>query len=327
MTEDNRQFFAIDVCTLRLDSAPDFELYLLNERQDSYVLYRARDTHFGETDLRRLIENDVRTLFVPVAERTRRQTYLESNLGQILADERVSTPDKSRVVYQSASGLVRELLESPAAGEHLRRSSRLVGNLVKFILDDRSALATLVSISALDYEVYTHSVNVCTYGLALARHVGMHDVGNLAELGVGLLLHDCGKTRIPKAILHKTERLTPVEWAVLKQHPTLGYEFLKSTGRAPARSLEIVLYHHENANGSGYPRGLSLNQIPPWAMMCRLADTYDALTTRRTYRPALPPYKGLQTMCAAMANQLDSELLGQFIVLLGPRKEAECSKA
>lgn len=312
------KYHLIEIAGLRVNTIPDFDLYLVNEKEKRYVLYRTHNTPFGEPERQRLLENKVKRLFVSTDDRNKHQRYQENNLPYIIRDKTLSVQQKAQVVYQSAAGRVRQVLDNPTSSEGVKRSRHVVENVVKFVLTDTRALDRLISLSTAVYEVYTHSVNVCTYGLALARHLGISDLGDLRDLGTGLLLHDCGKSKVPKDILRKPDRLDPQEWKLMRRHPLWGYELLQAAGSLNPRVLEIVRYHHESADGSGYPNGLPLIQIPHWAMICRLADVFDALTTNRCYKASLRPFEALQTMCREMSEQLDPRLLTELIVLLGP---------
>jgi HD-GYP domain-containing protein (c-di-GMP phosphodiesterase class II) len=116
---------------------------------------------------------------------------------------------------------------------------------------------------------------------------------NLVALYRGSLLHDVGKTCIPDSILFKAGKLTAAEWVVMRSHPAGGEEICRHM-KSLAPVLPIIRHHHERWDGSGYPDGLRKNQIPLLARVVQIADIYDALTTARTYKPALSPDKALR---------------------------------
>jgi len=119
----------------------------------------------------------------------------------------------------------------------------------------------------------------------LAKHFS-HDVATLRQIYWGALLHDIGKIGIPDAILLKEGPLTPEEWKTMQQHPEIGQQILKGVPHL-AIAAEIVLCHEEKFDGSGYPRGISGENIPLWARLFAVIDTLDAMTSDRPYRKGL----------------------------------------
>jgi response regulator RpfG family c-di-GMP phosphodiesterase len=156
-----------------------------------------------------------------------------------------------------------------------------------------------------------HSQRVCLYALEIARRMGWQDE-QLKNLARGAYLHDIGKLGIPDGILLKPGALTPEEWKSMRQHPQIGFDFLKSIPfLAPA--AEIVLAHHERCDGSGYPRGLRGDHIPPSARIFAVSDTFDAITSDRPYRRASSFEDARETICGLAGSHLDFEAVGVFL--------------
>jgi putative nucleotidyltransferase with HDIG domain len=150
------------------------------------------------------------------------------------------------------------------------------------------------SVLAADLSTFMHCERVAVYAVEIARELGF-DPAQLATVRLGAALHDIGKTRVPAAILHKTGRLTAEEFEVVKQHPAWGLELLETVD-CPQTVRAMVRFHHEKYDGTGYPDRLRGEQIPLAAAIICVADVYDALTTRRCYRPALPRARALLEM-------------------------------
>jgi len=146
--------------------------------------------------------------------------------------------------------------------------------------------ALVTALDTRDEETQGHSMRVVHYTLKIARLMGVTDPAFSKVLEYGALLHDIGKIGIPDAILRKPGKLTPEEWVVMKQHPKIGYEILHRIEFLEEAS-KMVLHHHENYNGSGYPQGLKSEDIPIGSRMFAVADTLDAMTSNRPYRKAL----------------------------------------
>jgi len=169
-----------------------------------------------------------------------------------------------------------------------------------------------------DYSLYNHSLNVCLMGvgLMLFLHKSKHDS---LIMGLAGLFHDLGLTRVPEDLLYRIEPLDPEEWEIIKQHPSIGYQMLKEASSMPSEVLQLVLEHHENADGSGYPRGLPPGKQHPWTRIIRLVDAYDALTGHRPFRQALTPFaalKSLQDKVGPKGRAFEPRTLKNFIRFL-----------
>ncbi|MGY2896381.1 PAS domain S-box protein [Deinococcus sp. UYEF24] len=166
-----------------------------------------------------------------------------------------------------------------------------------------------------DYETKGHTDRV----VSLTEHLGQalgFEGADLAALRWGAFLHDTGKVAIPDAILLKPGKLTPEEWETIKRHPTIGYEMLHHIPSLPPSSLEVVLYHQERWNGSGYPIGLSGTQIPLAARVFAVVDVYDALTSERPYKPAWTHHEAALQLQAEAGNLLDARVVKAFLACL-----------
>lgn len=136
---------------------------------------------------------------------------------------------------------------------------------------------------------YAHSINVAL----IARMIGkwLHfSRADLDELTLAGLLHDIGKTKIPDEILNKDSKLTDEEFQMIRQHPKYGYDILKNQPLSP-KIKRAALMHHERCDGSGYPTGLTMEEIDDFALIIAIADVYDAMTAARSYRAPLCPFQ------------------------------------
>jgi putative nucleotidyltransferase with HDIG domain len=135
-------------------------------------------------------------------------------------------------------------------------------------------------------DAYTghHAERVAAYGLELARAAGL-EIADDPQTEFGFLLHDVGKVAVPDAILFKPAPLTDEERVLMERHPVIGWEILREIDFLGDAKL-VVRHHHERWDGRGYPDNLGGEDIPPAARVFAVADTLDALTTDRPYRPA-----------------------------------------
>jgi HD-GYP domain-containing protein (c-di-GMP phosphodiesterase class II) len=308
-------FLTIYLETLRVDSVPDFDLYI--DKGGQLILYRASKLSFTEKARATLLENDVRKLYVSTDEQPRYQKYVEANIKEILNDTSIEEVTKAGIVYDSAKMLVKEVLCKPTRGENIKRSEAMVESTISLILGGHDAFQSLLQVMSFNYHTYTHSVNVCTYSLALGRFVGITSPEELKQLGTGAILHDVGMTRIPESILSKREALTSDEWEMIKRHPLWGYEIIKETDLISDASCAAIIQHHEREDGSGYPNKIDSEYIHRYSKIVAIADAFDAMTTKRIYRPAKDTFPVLKTIFD-QGNAFDRQLLNQFTKLLGP---------
>jgi HD-GYP domain-containing protein (c-di-GMP phosphodiesterase class II) len=161
------------------------------------------------------------------------------------------------------------------------------------------------------YETRTHSWRATHISLKIGEKLGMTP-RDLFSLGVGALLHDVGKIRIPREILLKPERLSEEEWMIMKLHPELGGFILD---RFPSLHFakELVVQHQERWNGSGYPRGLKGKEIVQGARIFAVADSYDAMTTRRAYNAIKNHEEALLELSMNAGILYDPEVVHHFL--------------
>ncbi|MDY0093418.1 MAG: response regulator [Candidatus Vecturithrix sp.] len=174
------------------------------------------------------------------------------------------------------------------------------------------SIASLISaLEARDPYTRGHSEIVARIVSGIATLMGLHKQ-QVETITIGARLHDIGKIGIRDDILFKPGPLTPREFEIIKQHPVIGANILK-----PIPSLKeivsIVLYHHERPDGKGYPYGLSASQIPLWASMISVADTYAALRSKRPYQSPIPREQAIQIVQEVRGTQLCAECVDLFI--------------
>lgn len=178
----------------------------------------------------------------------------------------------------------------------------------------QAMLALAQTIDAKDKYTKGHSTRVAKYSKKLAIKLGLPeaDQDNVYFMG---LLHDIGKIGIPDSIINKPQRLTDEEFAIIKQHPEIGYDILKNFGEIPYIE-EGARWHHEHVDGSGYPDGLTGEQIPKLVRIISVADAYDAMTSRRSYRDILPQSFIKEELERCKGKQFDTEVAEAMIQLI-----------
>jgi putative nucleotidyltransferase with HDIG domain len=172
---------------------------------------------------------------------------------------------------------------------------------------------------AYDRDVADHQVRVATIATAIAGEMGW-DAEQVQALRVASLLHDVGKMTVSKEILDKPGQLNAEEFSRMKSHAEAGHAILKDI-RFPWPVAETVLQHHERMDGSGYPRGLRGNDILPAARVLAIADVFDAMTSARSYRPALELEVVLAELEGQAGTLLDARMVKKCVSLF---REKQC---
>ncbi len=166
-----------------------------------------------------------------------------------------------------------------------------------------------------DGDTKDHSSRVTNLTLQLAKALGINDPDELTNIYRGSLLHDIGKIAIPDKILFKKDDLTTEDWIIIKKHPLQAKELLEKTPFI-LPSLSIPCFHHENWDGTGYPLGISGNNIPIHARIFAIADNWDALTSDRHYRPAWNRKKVLDYIRGQAGIKFDPEIVPIFLEMI-----------
>jgi HD-GYP domain-containing protein (c-di-GMP phosphodiesterase class II) len=179
-----------------------------------------------------------------------------------------------------------------------------------------SALLGILGIKNKDDYTFLHSVSVGTLLVAFGRSLGLSE-DELREIGLGGMLHDLGKMKVPDAILNKPGRLTDEEFAIIKRHPEDGHAILLETKGVGEMPLDITRHHHERFNGRGYPDALAGESISRSARMAAIVDVYDAITADRCYHKAMTATEALRRMWEWSANDFDRALLQAFMKCVG----------
>lgn len=191
---------------------------------------------------------------------------------------------------------------------------------MKLLLDELESVDTVLRMVARIVEAkdsYTegHVERVTTYALVLGTASGL-DEWELRNLRRGALLHDLGKIAIPDEVLNKPGRLGDEEWRYILEHPAVGAQILSGL-RSLDSVVDIVMHHHEKLDGSGYPDQLKGDEVSREARIMAIADIYDALTTKRSYKESLEVETALRILTEeANEGKLDSDLVNSFCQLV-----------
>jgi putative nucleotidyltransferase with HDIG domain len=200
-----------------------------------------------------------------------------------------------------------------------RKMKRMVQGAVNLMVKDESILLGLTTIKNYDQYTFNHCVNVAIYSLALGRRLGFSKK-MLTELGMTGLLHDIGKSKIPREIINKPDKLDDDEWRLIREHPMTGVEMMlkiKQLGEMSPKMAIGVFEHHLNCDLTGYPKLIRKKDLTLFGKIIKITDCYDAMTTPRAYRKT--PYRPEQALAVMVRekNGFDPLLLKVFIGIIG----------
>lgn len=190
-------------------------------------------------------------------------------------------------------------------------------DLIENVLSNRNVLLSLVDIRSMDNYVYSHSVNVAVISLVMGIALKLPK-RQLQYLCTGALLHDVGKSFIPKEILMKEEELTPEEISLLEQHSNLGYKYLSDSYNLSANSKIIALQHHERPDGLGYPNKLTSTEINILSKIVGIANAYDELSSGRPNKKAMFPSDVLEYLMSNAGKMFDYDIVNTFCKIVIP---------
>lgn len=189
-----------------------------------------------------------------------------------------------------------------------------VDNIAECMSRDSRTLIELTRLKSRDEYTFLHSIGVTALMVHLGHSIQIDDEVS-RNFGMGGLLHDVGKIKIPLEILNKAGPLDEGEILQVRKHPSDGYDLLFIQGDMPQVVLDICLNHHERIDGMGYPNGLSGEQITVPVRIASICDVYDALTSKRAYKKAWSPSDAAKFM-SEQKGQFDQSLLRQFFYSL-----------
>jgi putative nucleotidyltransferase with HDIG domain len=259
----------------------------------------------------------------PIAESFRR-IYLplvpvELAVGLLTAGVAVAFQGEDLAVIGllAVVGLIFQFLLSTALSSQ-ERKEKLEGRTRELASLQVGLLSTVVqTLSLRDKMTARHSAAVARYSREIARSMGLSEYEQ-DIVHTAALLHDIGKFIFPDSILFADSRLTPEQMEIVKRHPEQGARLVaRIDGYGPV--AEIILAHHERIDGNGYPNGLVGTQIPLPARIISVADTYDVMTSRDSYRRPVSSREAIEELRRVSGAQLDGEVVETFVSLLEQR--------
>ncbi|MCP4022750.1 MAG: HD domain-containing protein [Desulfobacteraceae bacterium] len=306
---DGSAFRAIDPLSINPDYLTDFSLferYPMKKKQ-----YRFRCLLVDSTSIpkERLIEllKAWKVVYIHKEQEQNYTAYIKENLEFILRHEDIDIKQKTNTLTELSTEVIQDVFETSfnkrlTSTKVVENVQKLVSKAIDFIssIDSLNGLANLIGY---DYDTHTHSIKV---GWLLATFINANkdlfsylkniDFSDfIVAATVAGFLHDIGKVKIPQHILNKNGKLDNKEYILMQSHTAYSVSMLFENN-LPRSTMQAILYHHENEDGSGYPCGLIDNDIPLLAKICHVIDVFDALTSRRPYKEPKTPFDALKIM-------------------------------
>lgn len=240
--------------------------------------------------------------------------------------ERIESLNKERDLIQAAEkkyvktanavkAVMRQASTNPA--QAAEQANEIAAQMTEIFLAKQNPFIHLMGDNASDDSSHFHSLNVTVLSMILARAAGIDDPEKMREIAQGAVLHDVGKAMIPSQVLLKGEGLTNSEIKLLEMHPAYGIKIMQPVATITQRVKEIIYFHHEMADGSGFPKGLKGDAIDQAVRIVSIANTYDNLCNHRVSSHSKTPSEALSFMYKNEVAKYDKALLSAFIKSMG----------
>jgi HD-GYP domain-containing protein (c-di-GMP phosphodiesterase class II) len=313
---NDNNYFRIRISSIHASKELPFNIYLMINSH--YTLYVRAGEKIDSIKIKSLIAKDHGDhFFIAESERAAYKAFVHDS---VLSPD-ITPIEKAQILRDSSMSLIEELYEKPDINKALDDSKQIITDFISFMDTEPEAMANLISLSSHDFYTYNHSLDVSIYALGLGRALSFN-AKDLAELGVGALFHDVGKRNVPLDILCKKGGLSDPEWAQMQQHTHYGLVILNNNPAVSDAVKATCFEHHESFSGNGYPQQIQGQEIHPFARIVALTDTFDAMTTQRSYNIPMRPVDAVTFMKEKLSGRYDPEMLNAFFSVMFQLKAA-----
>lgn len=247
-----------------------------------------------------------------------RQTPQFMEIPIVLITPRFGPVSKVEAIEAGCDDLLTKPVNSVELVARVRSLLRLHRLREELVRTERIVLVLARAVEAKTPDIQGHLERIASYAEILGREVGLSG-RSLREMRFGMLLHDIGKIGVPDAILEKAGALTPEEYEVVKRHPAVGFDICRPLVDNPL-VLDAIRHHHERWDGKGYPDGLKGDAIPMVARITTVVDSYDAMTSDRSYQQARTQGLALAELRGQAGRQFDPALVDAFCRAIDQQK-------
>ncbi len=319
--EEKGGFIPLPLRNLRPDEEISFEVLLKvktkEEKEPRFIPACPRGEVFKGEWHQKLQALDIQWLYYSQDDEENVLEYLDHCLEKVLPDEDREPEEKVTLLYDTTLIWVRNFFSTEQIGSapQMFRALRLIDSLFELMKGGVDYYRSILDIRRHGHVLYNHSINVCFLGLAFVSFMGW-DAQKAQDFGLGAMLHDIGLIHLKPELVDKNARrsaLRPTD-----SHPALGYKMLSNMPGLRREVRYMALQHHENGDGSGYPAGLKINAIDPWARVLRILDHYETLTNDNSQKRPKSSKEALKEMAALQEKKtFDLNYFMNFIKFVG----------
>ncbi len=225
---------------------------------------------------------------------------------------------KAKKAYSDANRIITGMMQDIRLGKQIEteQAAQVVEQMTNSIFRNKDAMLSLTRLRSKDDYTFQHSVSVCTLLVSFARAMEL-DRDTIREIGVGALLHDVGKMKVPDAVLNKPGKLTDDEFKIMKSHVVHSRLLLENTPGMTRIGIDVAAQHHERFDGSGYPLGLKHDGISLYGQMAAIVDVYDAITADRCYHKGMETSVALRKLVEWSKFHFNEKLVHSFVRSVG----------
>jgi HD-GYP domain-containing protein (c-di-GMP phosphodiesterase class II) len=304
------EYFRIRLSTIRAFEELPFDIFIYLDNK--VITYVKQGEMLTKDKIITLHEKDSgESFYIHISHQQLYRDHVKFSMNSDL----ISNNDKASILRQSSIAMLEDLYEAEDVGAALENSKPIITELLDFMENAPESIGKLISISGHDFYTYNHSFDVSIYSLGLGQALGF-DKKALEELGQSSLFHDVGKRNVSLDILCKKGPLDENEWVQMRMHPTFGLKILNEH-EGISDAIKAACYeHHESWTGGGYPQDISGQEIHPFGRIVALTDTYDAMTTQRSYNKPMKPTEALNMMKDKISGRFDPDMLNAMYSIL-----------
>lgn len=257
----------------------------------------------------------------------------ESSIDKVLEDIDISNYTTTLVelaeakeMFEKAKAVTKSLYQEVKLGKALDTApaKNLIQGISSRFFKKPHVLTSMTRLKSYDDYTFIHSVNVSILCIALGKQIGLDGYG-MQSLGIGGLLLDIGKMKIPDSIINKPGKLTEDEYKTIQKHPEYGFHLLEHDSNINQEAHDVILQHHERADGSGYPYGLKDSQISKFGRIASIVDVYDAITSDRVYHASRMPQEAIKIIYGLSGCHFNTSFVKFFIDVVGIYPVGTCT--
>ena len=312
-SNNQHDFVPISIDNVSFDILQNIQVYIQNP-DGSFSLYNNDELGINREEYNKLIENDTRFIYIQSCEFLKYYDLFSNCIQPVMQDKTLPLEKRVQFFYETTIALAQKIIDKPFSKQSTYEALQHSHKVINTLCTEKDAVYCLLkNADRKEHDVAVHMANNSILMMSFALKAGLVEKNTLAVLGAGAMLEDIGKILLPSEILEKTEKLTKQERIIVENHVQLGVNHLKIIDDLDDEILNIVKYHHERYDGSGYPEQLKADQIPLMGQVAGLIDCFEAMISIRPYRSnPLTAEQALNEMETSLKDKFDPDLLKCF---------------